>query len=260
MKKTVYRLITLACLLLSFQQSHAFKSNEVYEIRTYYFDTKLQEDRLDQYLLQALLPGLHRMNIKKVGVFKPIANDTSAVKRIIVLIPFDDIKQFLKMEEKLEKDQAYLASGKDYLLAVYTDPPYKRIEKVLLQAFPKMPVSKKPALKSQVADRVYELRSYESATEKIYQNKVQMFNEGGEVALFERLGFNAVFYGEVLVGSRTPNLMYMTSFENMEERNAHWKTFSADAEWKKLSGLPQYQKNVSKSDIILMRSTSYSDL
>jgi hypothetical protein len=36
---------------------------------------------------------------------------------------------------------------------------------------------------------------------------------GGEVPLFVRLGFNAVFYGEVIVGSHMPNLMYMTTFE-----------------------------------------------
>ncbi len=49
-------------------------------------------------------------------------------------------------------------------------------------------------------------------------------------------------------------------FENMDERNSHWKTFSASPEWKNLSSMPQYQKNVSKSEIILMRSTVYSDL
>jgi len=89
---------------------------------------------------------------------------------------------------------------------------------------------------------------------------VNMFNAGGEVALFEKLGFNAVFYGMVIVGSRMPNLMYITSFENMDDRNAHWKTFSEHPEWKILSAKPEYQNNVSKIDIILMRSTLYSKL
>ena len=109
------------------------------------------------------------------------------------------------------------------------------------------------------SERVYELRSYEGGTEKLFRNKVEMFNQGGEIKLFDRLKFNGVFYGEVLSGSRMPNLMYMTSFENIEDRDAHWKTFGQDPEWKKLSGLPQYQKNVSKSDIILMKATDYSD-
>jgi hypothetical protein len=133
------------------------------------------------------------------------------------------------------------------------------MENILLEAFPLAPKMQLPALKSGKKDRVYELRSYESATEKIYRNKVQMFNEGGEIALFKRLNFNAIFYGNVIAGSKMPNLMYMTSFENMEDRDNHWKTFSADPEWKKLSALPEYQKNVSHIDITLIYPAEYSD-
>jgi len=56
-----------------------------------------------------------------------------------------------------------------------------------------------------------------------------------------------------------PNLMYMTSFDNMDERNAHWKSFGADPEWKVLSAMPEYQHNVSRNETILMRGTAYSD-
>jgi hypothetical protein len=108
-------------------------------------------------------------------------------------------------------------------------------------------------------ERVYELRSYESATEDLYRNKVEMFNEGGEITLFKRLNFNAVFYAEVISGKRMPNLMYMTTFDNMQSRDAHWKTFVDDPEWKKLSTMPNYQHNVSKADIMLLKPESYSD-
>src|SRR5215217_5987049 len=106
-----------------------------------------------------------------------------------------------------------------------------------------MPAMAVPQLSSAKAQRIYELRSYEGPTEKLYLNKVQMFNQGGEVPLFKRLNFNAVFYASVLAGSRMPNLMYMTTFENRAEREAHWKTFTDDAEWKKLSSMPEYQHN-----------------
>ena len=116
-----------------------------------------------------------------------------------------------------------------------------------------------PNLKSPKSDHVYELRSYESATEALHRNKVQMFNEGGEVALFSRLQFNAVFYATVIAGGRMPNLVYMTSYENMTERDAHWKSFGSDPEWKKLSALPEYQHNVSKIDIVFLKAAPYSD-
>ncbi len=35
-----------------------------------------------------------------------------------------------------------------------------------------------------------------------------MFNEGGEIAIFEKVGSNAVFYAQVLFGSQKPRLMY----------------------------------------------------
>jgi len=56
-----------------------------------------------------------------------------------------------------------------------------------------------------------------------------------------------------------PNLMYMTTFENMDERTKHWDAFKNDTEWKRLSGLPEYQHNVSKADIMLLRVAEYSD-
>jgi len=78
--------------------------------------------------------------------------------------------------------------------------------------------------------------------------------------LFKRLGFNAIFYSEVLSGSHMPNLMYMTSFENKQARDEHWKAFGEDAEWKTLKALPEYQNNVSKAEVILCHAAPYSEL
>ena len=89
-----------------------------------------------------------------------------------------------------------------------------------------------------------------------------MFNEGGEIKLFKRLGFNAVFYASVVSGSKMPNLMYMITFENMTEHDAHWKAFGSSPEWKSLIAMPEYENKVSVShiDSVLMHSTDYSDI
>ncbi|MEO6149961.1 MAG: NIPSNAP family protein, partial [Mucilaginibacter sp.] len=86
-----------------------------------------------------------------------------------------------------------------------------------------------------------------------------MFNEGNEIGIFNRLGFNAVFYGSVIAGSHMPNLMYMTVFANKQEREKHWNTFIGDAEWKLLSPQPQHKNNVSKIDITFLQAAEYSD-
>ena len=234
-------------------------AGEFYEIKVYHFKTAEQEKGLDDYLQQALIPALHKIGIAKTGVFKPLANDTAADKLIYVFMPLKSFEQLLSLPAKLEKDADYNTAGSVYLNAAYNNPPYTRMESIILKSFRMAPQMQMPSLTGPLTERIYELRSYESPTEKLYVNKVHMFNEGGEVPLFKRLEFNAVFYGEVISGSHMPNLMYMTSFDNMASRDQHWKNFSADAAWKKLSTMPEYQHNVSKADIMLLKPESYSD-
>lgn len=232
---------------------------EYYELTVYHFTKPEQEKAIDGYLQQALLPALHRMGIPNVGVFKPITNDTAADKTIYCLVPVPSLAFAAALPEKLENDKAYTNDRSAFWEAPWDKPAFSRREQSYLKAFAFAPKLQLPSLSSPKADHIYEFRSYESASEKLYRNKVHMFNEGGEIPLFKRLGFNAIFYAEVLAGSRMPNLVYMTSFENREERERHWKTFSADPEWKQLSSMPFYQKNVSKADIILMKAAPYSD-
>lgn len=237
----------------------AKKAGEFYQVTVYHFVNSNQQKTIEQYLEDAYLPALHRQKIMKVGVFTVIANDTSADKRLYVIVPIRSLEQVNDISAKLARDNDYQEKGKVYLDAGYKNPPYVGMESILLKAFPMAPFLNVPALKGPRSEKVYELRSYESATEKIHRNKVQMFNEGGEIALFKRLHFNAVFYASVIAGSRMPNLMYMTSYENKADRDAHWKSFSASPEWKQLSASPEYQNNVSKIDQIFLRATEYSD-
>lgn len=253
---------TLFCLLLVAGVVFAGNAapHEFYELRIYHFKTAEQQTRTENYLEKAFIPAMHRMGTKKIGIFKPVETDTTYGKKLYVLIPFNSMDAFVNLTDKLAKDKEYATTGADYIDAKFDNPPYDRMEKIVLKAFSGMQQSAVPNLKSPVSERVYELRSYEGHTEKIYQNKVKMFNDGDEVGLFKRLNFNAVFYGEVLSGSRMPNLMYMTTFENQAERDAHWKAFSADPQWKTLSAMPEYQKNVSKNVQTFLRPTPYSDL
>lgn len=233
---------------------------EFYQLKIYHLKDRHQEERVDKFLKEAFIPAAHRHGIKSVGVFKPLANDTAKVRRIYILLPVSSLDQLVKIEDKLATDKSYQEAGKEYHDAEYNDAPFLRVESILLRAFKDMPVHAHPSFKTPKDKQVYELRSYEGPTEKKYWNKVHMFNEGGEIPLFDRLGFNAVFYGEVIAGSRMPNLMYITSFEDSASNKAHWKAFSNDPEWKKLSAMPEYQHNVSHIDIILMRPAEYSEM
>jgi NIPSNAP len=234
---------------------------EFYEIRVYTVKTVEQATRIDNYLKDAYIPAMHRMGINTIGVFKPVAADTAAYGKLVyVLTPIKNLDQLLVIPKKLGEDATYQATGKDYIDAEYKNPPYTRFETIILQAFEDAPVLSIPKLSGEKSQRIYELRSYEGHTEKIYHNKVKMFNAGGEVVLFKKLNFNAVFYGEVISGSHQPNLMYMTTFENKADRDEHWKAFGASPEWTKLKADPMYQNNVSKNVQTFLFPTDYSDL
>jgi len=247
------------CFVLAALFAQAAPKLYFYELRTFHLKTQEQEDRLDNYLRNAYLPALHRAGIEKVGVFKPLQNP-EAERLVYVLVPFKKIDQYLKLEDKLAKDKAYAAAATDYTDAAHNNPPYTRFESALMEAFSGMPSFRVPtSLKSGPEERIYVLRNYEAATEKLHLAKIHQFNNG-EMQIFERLGFNAVFYGRVRAGNKLPSLMYITAFENKAERDAHWKAFSADPEWKKLNSLPEYKNNFLRADIILMHPAGYSEI
>jgi len=232
---------------------------EIYQLTVYRYTTTAQETVLNSYLKNALLPALHKLGYKNIGVFKSLANDTTAVKTMYMYLPIKSLDASLSITEKLNKDTEYTTASAEYLNATYTTPPYTRMEVILLKAFPLAPQMQLPNLTAPKSERIYELRSYESATEKIFANKVHMFNEGNEIDIFKRINANAVFYSEVIAGSHMPNLMYMTCYENKADRDAHWKSFGSDPAWKKLSAMPEYQHNVSHIDIMFLQPLEYSD-
>ena len=234
-------------------------SREFYQLKVYTFDSPSQMTTTDKYLNEAYLPGLKKLGIKNIGVFKPIPNNLDSIQKTYVLIPFTTMEQFVTHENKLNNDESYLLAGNAYINAPYNEPPYQRVESTLMKPFKDMPIMQPSQLENPRAERVYELRSYESATEQYHKNKVDMFNAGGEVKLFERLNFNAVFYAEVISGSKMPNLMYMTTFDNQASRDAHWKAFGSAPEWKELKAMKKYQNNVSHIDIVFLYPTEYSD-
>jgi hypothetical protein len=232
---------------------------DYYVIQIYHCTDKSQISNIDAYLKSTYLPHLHAAGISKVGVFEPIDNDSAKDKRLMVWFPLQSINDLDKLDQLVEAIDPLGNNPLIHLENADSSLPYSRIETILTKAFKNQAqfVTSSDLVKS--ADRIYEFRSYEGPTEDMYLRKQHMFNEGNEIELFKKLNFNAIFYSKVIAGSRIPNLIYMTSFNNLEDRNAHWKTFGEDPTWKYISNLPQYLKTVSKADIILMTARDYAD-
>lgn len=243
----------------AYGQKQKKTQQEYIALKVYHATEANQLATVDRYLQSALLPALQKSGFNKIGVFTAIDNDTAKDKRMYVLIPFGALSQLEQLSSIGDMTLNDSTLAPDYTNAGYKAPPFTRFETIVLRAFEGAPQVKASGVKGNLEDRVYELRSYESATEALHKNKVKMFNSGEET-LFDRLGFNAVFYGQVIAGAHMPNLMYMTSFENKASREEHWKAFGSDPEWKSMSGKPEYQNNVSHIDITFLRPTAYSKL
>lgn len=245
--------------LIAFQSGYSKPTNNsIFQIKVYHLKDDNQVSMTDNYLKDAYLPALHRLGIKNIGVFKPIDNDTASDKRIYVLISFTSLDQWMKINDLIKDDAEYISSAEKFLHTDAKNPAFQRLESILLQSFSGQPFLNVPKQKDQYT--VFELRSYESPTWHLADKKRAMFNKD-EMSIFTRLGFDPVFYGEVISGSRMPNLMYMPIFKNVRDRNTQWKMFGNDPKWREISTDPFNENDVSVShiDSILMHATDYSD-
>ena len=85
---------------------HSAKTErEFYQLTVYHFKDASQEKTIDNYLQNALLPALHKINIKNIGVFKNHSNDTLADKTMYVLMPVRSLEEIIKISSKLNARQ-----------------------------------------------------------------------------------------------------------------------------------------------------------
>jgi hypothetical protein len=260
MKKILLTTIILCLITASaFLNAKAPAKQMYYEVKIYLLKDPGKAAVIDNYLKDAFIPAMHRAGISTVGVFKPVEADTAFGKMIYVFIPYKTADQYFKIITVLENDPVYQQAGNEFLDAPFNNPPFTRYESVFLKAFSFMPQYKVFNYNTPPAERIYELRSYESATEVKALKKIHMFNEGGEIAIFEKVGSNAVFYGQVLLGSQKPRLMYLTTYADMKSHDDHWNAFRNHPDWLTLKAKEEYLNSTSNIKAFLCHPTDYSD-
>jgi NIPSNAP protein len=236
---------------------------EFFELRSYTLKPD-KEQVLDNYLRDALIPALNRLQIKPIGAFHEIAVPAPAGQPVTpfvptthLVIPYQGLDEFSAIETHLQMDAEYQKAAASYLAIPATDPVYDRIDSSLLSAFETMPRLEAPEKRG----RLFNLRIYESHNEAAGKKKIEMFNKG-EIGIFRRVGLTPVLFGEAILGTRLPNLTYLLSFEDEAGRTAAWNRFRSDPEWLKLKAIPEYEDKriVSKITNKLMTPTAYSQI
>src|SRR5277367_2433095 len=124
---------------LKAQDSSSAPAREFYELRQYHLRMGPKQKIFEDYFREAAVPALNRAGISPVGVFNVLGGPDSPTA--YVLLP---------------------CASFEALVAAATDPNFVRVESSFLRAFAGMPKLEAPEAKP----RVFELRTYESPTEK----------------------------------------------------------------------------------------------
>jgi hypothetical protein len=232
---------------------------QYYELRKYLLRRDSQMQTTTKYLSDALVPALNRLGIGPVGAFSvDIGPETPTV---YLLLPSMEIETLVGAGLRLREDATFLAAAEPFWSEPDTGPAFERVESTLLIAFAGWPQLVIPPPTATKGKRVFQLRSYESASERDHVRKVEMF-QSGEFEAFERAGFWRVFFGDALIGERLPHLTYMLSFPDLEHMNAMWDAFRNDAGWKKLQADPRfsYDQLVVNITNLMLSPTAYSQV
>ena len=248
------KLITLLLLTTSFLSLAQTKvKKEMYELREYEMRYGSPQSNLDNYLKNALLPALNKYGVKNVGVFREVGKSDPA--KIYLLIPFPSMEEYNGIMEKVKADEDFKKNSQDYNNLPPDKAPYARITTSFMNAFDGLPKLIVPSQEP----RIFEIRTYESYGEDAARRKIKMFNDS-ELGIFVRAKLNSVFFGEVIAGEHIPCLTYMVTFKNMEERDANWKVFGADPEWKKISTSPEYANAMNRIIRVFLEPLAYSQI
>ena len=237
------------------------RSREYYELRRYRLRRGPGQTMVDTYLRTAAVPAWQRAGAGPVGVFSVMIGQDSP--SFYVLLVHKSLDAFTSLPERLAADAEYEKAAAPYLGAEAASPAFVRMDASLMRSFDAIPKLELPfgGAENGRRPRIFELRTYESHSEKAGKKKIEMFNTG-EIAIFRRVGLQPVFFAETLVGQKMPNLTYMLVYEDMAAHDKQWAAFGADPEWKKLSTTPGYTdpEIVSSISNTYLRPTAYSQI
>jgi len=231
----------------------AAPQKQVLELRVYEFRFNLSQASLESYLKEGLIPALNRLGVKNVGVFGEMGKPEPA--KTYVLIPHASWEAYGSSATRLSADSAYAQVRAKYDALPPEKAPYVRYSTTIMNAFDALPAIVVPKQES----RLFELRTYEGYSEDAVRRKVKMFNVD-ELPVFYKTKLNPVFFGEVIAGGNMPCLTYMLTFKDMAERDANWKEFGNNPDWKRMSAAAEYANTVSQIVRVFLEPLPYSQV
>ncbi len=226
-----------------------------YEFRFYRLTAGERLQRMNQFAGQRLLPLLQKHKFGLSGFFSVLMGEHSP--SLVGLMSYSSLAEREELWSRLGGDPDWRKAVME--LESAPEPPFVRADSFLVRATSYSPelAAAAPEQKS----RLFELRIYQSPTERQLLALHERFG-GPEIKIFHRTGIHPILYGEMVVGPGMPNLVYLTPFENLAEREKAWAAFEADQEWQKVraESIQKGGQVVQNISITMLRATPYSPI
>ena len=231
--------------------TNAFGS-EVYEWRIYTLNS--DGSTLDKFFKDVLIPACNRKGVT-VGVFKPLVAEEKEKRHVVFIYP--DAEAYYMFKEGFWNDTVFTSAAQPFYEATAPKDSnqYSNYETYLSEAFSKIPRHRKP----DSGRGLFEFRVYWSPNEEANKRKVKMFNVD-EIDIFDKVGINSVFYGDIFAGPKMPALMYLTWHKDEATRTKAWGDFGRHPDWQRISKLPEYANTATNNQILLLSPLPYSQL
>lgn len=257
MKKLFRRMLSVFLVATLLSRVATAEEQQLIQIRIYQLLSQKKAENFD-LMMKAALPLLHEAGAENIGVFEKQQPAGDEEFWRFLVIPYKSGDAFLNFSQRFQINREFGLMAKYHLQAEKASPAFTRIESSLLRSFTGMPRLKVPG-SGEGKKRIFELRIYESHSELKGKAKVKMFNEG-EIQLFDKVGLDAVFYGEAVIASNLPNLTYMLVHDDEEAQKASWKRFLEHPEWAEMKAIEEYKETVSKIIKHMLVATEYSEI
>ncbi len=237
------------------QRRHAaIGRKHCFELRHYEIESAEHKRAFNRFLDAAAIPAFNRAGVGPIGVFEMAEGESHD---LWMLLPHDSLGSVVAANTKMLADAEYMEKGHDVLTTPKNEPAYKRFDSSLLLAFDHCPRLEVP---TEADSRVFQLRIYESHNTVMAKRKIEMFNEGGEIAIFRETGLDPVFFGERIIGDKMPNLTYMLGFDDTDAMKTAWDKFRNHPDWKELRSREYYKDTVSHITNLVMQPTAVSQI
>jgi hypothetical protein len=245
---SVLTISTLFFFCCKSEKNNDCSKKEIYEWRIY----TLTGDGavLDDFFKETLIPAYNRCNIS-VGAFSLYAQAEKEQRYLLFVYPC--LNTYNKVRQSVWSDKEFQDAARIFFETTAPNPVYSDYETYLCEAFDKLPEMKMPD-KSRT---LFEYRNYYSPNEDANQRKIKMFNVE-EIDLFDKVGVNSVFYGEILAGTRMPGLIYLTWYKDEVARNNAWDAFRVHPDWNNMRNKPEYKNTATNNIIKLLSPMPYS--